>query len=46
MNEDGPPAQTDLHKPGILIKDQLYNNVHLSREIKKTISAQMSEISQ
>ena len=34
MNEDGPPAQTDLHKHGMLIKDQLYNNVHLSWEMK------------
>lgn len=34
MNEDGPPAQTDLHKHDMLIKDQLYNNVHLSGEKK------------
>lgn len=34
MNEDGPPAQTERHKHGMLIKDQLYNNVHLSGEIK------------
>lgn len=34
MNGDEPPAQTDLHKHGMLIKDQLYNNVHLSGEMK------------
>lgn len=37
MNEDGPPAQTDLHKHGMLIKDQLYNNVHLSGEMKGSL---------
>lgn len=37
MNEDGPPAQTDLHKHGVLIKDQLYNNVHLCREMKSSL---------
>lgn len=37
MNEDEPPAQTDLHKHGMLIKDQLYNNMHLSGEIKGSL---------
>ncbi len=37
MNEDGPPAQTDLHKHSMLIKDQLYNNVHLSGEMKGSL---------
>lgn len=48
MNEDEPPAQTDLHKHGMLIKDQLYNNVHLSGEMKGSLLniflAQISEI--
>lgn len=34
MNEDGPPAQTYLHKHGVLIKDQLYYNAYLSGEMK------------
>lgn len=34
MNEDGPPAQTYLHKHGMLIKERLYYNVHLSGEMK------------
>ncbi len=42
MNEDGPPAQTDLHKHGMLIKDQLYNNVHLSEEMKGSLPERVS----
>lgn len=44
MNKDGPPAQTDRHKHGMLIKDQLYNNVHLSGEIKGNLTKLVSYI--
>lgn len=34
MNGDGPPAQTYLHKHGMLIKGRLYYNAYLSGEVK------------
>lgn len=38
LNEDGPLAQMYLHKHGMLIKDQLYHNAHLSGEMRGKLS--------